>query len=258
MTYPIPPAGTHEYTGSLMGTVTPGTGFYPLGYSRFAAASRQMPALLRMALGWDLRLPFHLVGRKLNSPGLYRAHWVLDAVLSGPGFFPNSAVPSHSGRIDVRMRLYPDTDGMFDQGVEDDAIAGGFPWNGVLTGLIPALLLRRAWGGDNTREFTLEDGKTFTFTPLQIGFTPTNASSVTVWSEINATNLAALPVRESPAAELPGGETPGGTALWLVPSTLDADWKLSYSLSQGAAQNPAERWDDPNEEAPAFVPLPAP
>lgn len=258
MTYPNPmPPGTIEYAGSLLGTVTPGPGFYPLNYTKFASASRQMPALVRTALDWEPQLQFHIIGRKLNDAGLYRAHWRLDAPISGPAVYPNSNLTFHPGRIDLRLRLYPDTEGMESQVNEDNGIAA-FPWAGQLTGLVAALLLRRAWGGDIARTFTLTDGKQVTFTPTQLSFPVQTGSDTIRTVDIDAEPLAALAVFEAQTAPLPGGAVPGGTALWLVPPELDTSWKITYSLAAGVPDDPANRWDDAYEQVPDFVPLPAP
>ncbi len=241
MTYQL---GIQELDATIEGTWNPGT--VPQFDSRElpevqnAASEGARQALFVTSDHAD----FHVIARDgySNTP-LARARWRVDMYVGGPMLIPDTSVPHPSG-VMMRLTLYSHLDKRQVVGGDDESV---MPYQGALSNVIPALLLRGFWGS-GPREINVGTFGVGTFTPERIRYAPmARGQDVTV--PIDATTALADFPFVRPESD------PRQVAMWVVasdPAAVSA--KISYCIAE-AGGNEEARWDDPAEPVPAFDPL---
>lgn len=234
-----------DYRATINGTWNPGSipAIEPAGYP---SAQRAATDATRSALGLTGdTVDFHILSVKQSGGPVYRAHWKLFSYVSGPALHMGTTEP-HDSQISLMLRVFPFS--QVDQ-VRFDPDLVDADYRGVMAGVVPALLLRKHWGL-GPRQITVGSLGTGTFTPAEL-----------TYPELFSANPQTTVPYDTPDAlasygfTLAAGSSPQ-PAMWLVDAD-DASWKVSYCAERVELAY-LDRWDDPDEPAPGFDPLPAP
>lgn len=233
-----------DYLAKIKGTWNPGSipAIEPAGYGN---AQRAAAAATRSALGLPGdTLAFHLIGTTGPDSPVYRQHWKLFAYVGGPALRMGTPA-EHDSEISLLLRAYPLTE--VQHVTFDPDLPWDMPYGAVMAGVVPALLLRHRFG-TGPRQLTIGSLGTGTFTPTVLSYPDLYAAVELVEVPYDTQGLASY------GFTLPAYSS-SHSAMWLV--TDDGTWKVSY-CAERVEQSYAQRWDDPDEPAPAFEPLPAP
>lgn len=243
MTNPL--TNAEAYHAFLGGQLAPGS-VYPLGdLNPYWQAHQAATAATRGLLGTE-PVDFHVIARTDPGVPLYRARWRLHAEYGGPYLLPFTSEP-HDTAVDLRLWVRPLTEYRQLAQPPDDATRAEMPYRTVISELYAALILRHTFG-TASRQITIGDYGTVTFTPQTLSYRP-----------LNTYHQTSVPIGTSPIAEYQFTQTPDGgpgKALWLAltGAPVGEGWKVSY-----CTQNPgpaSDRWDDPDEPVPAYEPVP--
>jgi hypothetical protein len=236
-----------DYIARLSGTWDPGT-VPALGDDDFYTAQQQVRQTIAPMLNLTVPLlDFHIVSTTPSVEGVLRTRWKIVTRAGGPTLYPDTTEP-HPSDIYYTLRLQPLAQV---KQLEVDVAASDWAYRGMLTGAIPAYLLREAWG-TQPRQINVGSFGTGTFTPAAITYTALDGytqRTVTFGQE----DLADFVIEADQYSA-------GHQAIWLVvpPAEPDGDamtHKLSYAVQPGGPYDVVDRWDDPAEPAPAFTPL---
>lgn len=242
------PSMSIAYTGRINGTWDPGT-VPPLEDWDYVTAQSAVSASIAPML--DLVTPlneFQVISSVANVDEVLRTRWRVEALAGGPTLIPGIDEP-HPASVYFMFRLYPLT--QLKQ-LQIDVDAPDWPYRGMLSGSIPALLLRQAWGTD-PRQINVASFGTGSFTPTSLSYMSydgyTNRTFPYVQSDVADMSIACAP------------QGYNQQSIWLVTTTGGDEpapfvQKLSYMVAPGLPLTVENRWDDPAEPPPPFVDLP--
>lgn len=187
-------------------------------------------------------LDFYLISRPTPESAVHRQRWSVFYNVGGPSLHLGPNAEPHPSLMSITTSVYPHSE--VQQVIADE---GPSDYQGVFAGIIPALILRHRFG-PSARPITLAGYGTGTFTPAELSFQDLFSAASQVTVPYDTAGLASYSfVRPAGTVDPP--------AVWLV--TDDASWKVSYCV-ESPDQIYDQRWDDPDEPAPEFEPLPAP
>lgn len=235
-----------DYLATIKGTWDPGS-IGALDYAAYYGAAQAASQATRSAIGYTSGWAgFHIVATRAPGGPVYRSRWKIQAMASGPALRPQSADP-HDSQVNLLLRTVPF--GGSEQVVYDDLTLNAtpeapMPFQGVLHSVVAALLLRAAWGA-GPRSITVGSYGTGMFTPTELVYAAPSGAEVTLPYGDPAEDLAEYRINQ-----MIDGDAP---AVWLV--TADRNWKISYVVADPNSYSAADRWDTPDEPAPAFTAL---
>lgn len=246
-----------DYAGQLIGQLEPIT-LPQLDGDTYVAAQMAVSDATRLLLGVDGDLiDFHIVYRDGPNAPVMRSRWRVQAVVGGPALRPFTA-GAYTTTVNYRLRIWPYGERLQVIFGEDET---NWTYRGEMSAIIPALLLRQLWatvpgavGADGARVLTVGSMGTVRFTPQQMQFDRMfndQIKEVVPWdfADVAATNLiSSYQMMMSPNQErIPG--------IWFViDDAIPYSRKVSY-LVPTSNLSWIDRWDDPDEPAPAFTPL---
>jgi hypothetical protein len=236
-----------DYIARISGTWNPGS-VPPLDGDDLYAAQQEMRRTIATMLGLAVpQLDFHIISTMPGAADVLRTRWRLTTRAGGPTLFADATEP-HPSDIYYMLRLAPLSQV---KQIEVDVAAPEWPYRGILTGAIPAVLLREAWG-TGARQINVGAYGTGLFTPTAVTFT-----------SLDGFNSRTAPFEQEDFADFPveaDDASAGHQSVWLVVASTDGGaevsaHKLSYAIKPGSPYDVANRWDDPAEPAPDFTPL---